>query len=180
MRQTTIARNYAEALLALATKAGDLDGWGTTIGALADVLQGDRTLANFLAAPQIAAVDKNRVLGKALAGKVPPLLLRFVQKVVENRRQLLIGEIATEYGNLVDDRAGRVHATVTVAREASAADRALIAERLSKALGKEVVPHLRLNPAIIGGLVVKVGDTVMDGSVRRRLSLLRGQLLATR
>lgn len=180
MRDTTIARNYAEALVALAGKAKSLDGWGATFGALADAIMQDVRLQNFLAAPQVAADEKNRVIEKAFAGKIPQPMLRFVQKLVDNRRQMLLPEIATEYAHLVDAQAGRVHAQVTVAREASEADRAAIAAQLSARLGKTVVPHLTVNPAILGGAIVRVGDTVMDGSVRKRLNMLRGRLAAGR
>jgi F-type H+-transporting ATPase subunit delta len=70
-----------------------------------------------------------------------------------------------------------VHANVTVAREATAADESKIAEQLTRVVGKTVVPHVTVNPAILGGVVVRIGDTVMDGSVRRRLARLKGQML---
>jgi F-type H+-transporting ATPase subunit delta len=65
-----------------------------------------------------------------------------------------------------------------VARDATAVDEARIGEQLSRVLGKKVVPHMSVNPAILGGVVVRIGDTVMDGSVRRRLANLRGKMLA--
>ena len=68
---------------------------------------------------------------------------------------------------------------MTVARDANDAERAAIVEQLSRAFGKIVVPHLTTNPGIIGGVVVRVGDTVMDGSVRKRLSALRQRILTT-
>jgi F-type H+-transporting ATPase subunit delta len=91
---------------------------------------------------------------------------------------MLIPEVSSEYDKLLDIHEGRVHANVTVARETSAEDEAKIAEQLSRVIGKTVVPHLNVNPAILGGVVVKIGDTVMDGSVRRRLARLKGQILA--
>jgi F-type H+-transporting ATPase subunit delta len=69
-----------------------------------------------------------------------------------------------------------VHARVTVSRETTDADVQAMAASLSKALGKSVVPHVTVNPKILGGVVVRVGDTVMDGSVKRRLEKLRGQM----
>jgi F-type H+-transporting ATPase subunit delta len=179
MRDTTIARNYAEALLALARKANALEAWEATFHAVADAVQQEERLVNFLAAPQVAAADKKRVLEKAFGQALPRPMVLFLQKLVDNRRQMLLPEIAVEFANLVDESAGRVHARVTLAREASDADRAAIARQLSERLGKTVVPHVHVNPAILGGVVVKVGDTVMDGSVRKRLSMLRTRLTGT-
>lgn len=176
MRDTTIARNYAEALLALARKANALDAWGGMISAVSDAIEREPRLALFLAAPQVPAAQKNQIIEKAFGPVLPKLLVRFLQKLVDNRRQTLIPEIAVEYANLVDETEGRVHAQVTLAREASEADRALIAKQLSARLGKVVVPHLHVNPAILGGVIVKVGDTVMDGSVKKRLATLRSRL----
>ncbi len=180
MRDSTIARNYAEALFALAGKTGDLDGWGALISELSAAIEQDVRLHNFMAAPQVSAMDKKRVIEKAFGGKLPQPMMRFLQKLVDNRRQMLLPEIAVEYGNLVDEKAGRVHAQVTVSRETSDAERASIAAQLSTKLGKTVVPHLVVNPAILGGLVVRMGDTVMDGSVRKRLNSLRSRLMTAR
>ena len=180
MRNQTIARNYAEALLSLAQKANDLDGWGAMVGGLSDAVQRDARLTNFLAAPQVSAVDKKRVIEKAFMDSVPRPLVRFLQKLIDNRRQMLLPDIATEYANLVDETSGRVHAQVTVARETTGTDRERIAAQLSEALGKTVVPHVIVNPDILGGIIVKVGDRVMDGSVRKRISLLRSRLTAPR
>ena len=116
MRDVSIARNYAEALLALATKAKGTAEWGGLISAMGDAVAKDAKLRQFLEAPQIAAADKNAVLGKALEGKAPKPFIRFIQKLVANRRQMLLSEVAVEYHNLLDAAEGRVHARVTVAR----------------------------------------------------------------
>lgn len=180
MRDTSIARNYAEALLALARKAKDTAGYGALISAVGDAVAQDPTLRNFLEAPQVSVEQKNGVLQKALTGKAPRPFVLFVQKLVTNRRQMLIPEVAVEYHNLLDEAEGRVHARVTVSRAFDEAGRASIAKALSAALKKEVVPHVTVDPRILGGVVVRVGDTVMDGSVRRRLSRLRDRLVAAR
>lgn len=179
MRQTTIARNYAEALVDLATKANDLRGWGTLIQSIADAMARDQKLRAFLETPRVDASTKNAVLRKALADRAPAKFVRFIEAVVQRRRQMLIPEIAVQYSDLVDAIENRMHATVTVAREADDRTRALIAERLSKVFAKTVVPHITVDPRIIGGLVVRVGDTVMDGSVRSRLGSLRRKMLST-
>lgn len=180
MRATTIARNYAEALLVLARKANDLDSWGLAMNGVAAAMESDARFRNFLAAPQISASQKNVVLGKAFTGKLPPMMVRFLQKLVQNRRQMLLPVIATEYANLVDEATGRVHAQVTVARETSEAERNAIAQQLSRAFSKTVVPHVSVNPEILGGVIVKVGDQVLDGSVRKRLKTLRARIVTAR
>ncbi len=178
MRDTTIARNYAEALLALARKAGDLQAWGRMIDDVANAMERDDRLRNFLEAPQIAAEQKNAVLAKAFEDRAPRLFLRYLQRLVKNRRQMLIPQIANEYRDLVDEVEGRVHAQVTLAKPIDDEQRAAIARQLTQKLGRTVVPQVRVNPNILGGIIVRVGDRVMDGSVRRRLSLLRGRMLA--
>jgi F-type H+-transporting ATPase subunit delta len=180
MREPTIARNYAETLLELAQKAGDLGGWGEMIDRIADAMETDRRLRMFLESPRVSAQRKNEILQKAFGGGLPRNFVRFLQALVTHRRQMLIPVIAHEYHNLVDRVEGRVHASVTVAREPDEADRQLVISQLSRTLGKEVVPHFHVNASILGGVIVRVGDTVLDGSVRRRLATLRQRMMGTR
>jgi len=179
MNDATIGRNYAETLLTLAKKSGEEEEWGALIEAIAVAMQEDRTLKTFLESPKLAASQKIEILARALGKRVPPVFLRFLEIVVSKRRQMLIPEIASEYRALIDESEGRVHANVTVAREPAGPEKDALARQLSRVLGKRVVPHITLNPAILGGLIVKIGDTVMDGSVRRRLATLRSRMLAT-
>ena len=180
MRDTTIARNYAETLLVLATRAEDLRGWGKILGDVATAVRENPTLRLFLESPRISAAEKNEVIARAFQDRMPRLMLRFFQTLVQHRRQMLIPEIAEEYLNLVDAAEGRIHARVTVARETDEAGRAAIAGQLSRVFGKDVVPHITVDSAIMGGVVVHVGDTVLDGSVRKRLSSLRRRMLTGR
>jgi F-type H+-transporting ATPase subunit delta len=180
MRETTIARNYAETLLELARRAGDLRGWGELIEQVSDAVETDRRLRIFLESPRVSGQQKKEVIQKAFGGALPRDFVRFLQALVTHRRQMLVPAIAHEYHDLVDQVEGRIHASVTVARDADEADRQVIATQLSRALGKDVVPHFHVNPAILGGVVVRVGDTVLDGSIRRRLAALRANMLGAR
>jgi F-type H+-transporting ATPase subunit delta len=179
MNAERIGRNYAEALLSLARKSDEVEEWGALIDAISVGMREDQTLKTFLESPKLSAAHKIEILGKALGRRVPPLFLRFVETVINKRRQMLIPEIASEYRMLIDESENRVHANVTVAREPSEPEQDALARQLTRLLGKKVVPHISLNPAILGGVIVKVGDTVMDGSVRRRLATLRQRMLAT-
>jgi F-type H+-transporting ATPase subunit delta len=172
----SVARNYAETLLTLARKANDTAGWGTMIRQVADAIMADTTLSQFLESPRIAGEQKAAVLGKALGDRVPQLFLRFLQQLVKNRRQALLPQIASEYETLLDASQGIVHAKVTLAKPATEAEVGSIGAQLSKVVGKQVVPHVSIDPNILGGVVVRMGDTVMDGSVRRKLSILRRRM----
>jgi len=180
MRDSTIARNYAETLLVLATRAEDLRGWGKMLTDVATAMRENPTLRLFLESPKVSAAQKSEVIGKAFTDRMPRLMMRFLQTLVHHRRQMLIPTIAEEYLNLVDEAEGRIHARVTVAQETDDAGRAAIATHLSRMFGKEVVPHLTVDPSIMGGVMVHVGDTVLDGSVRKRLASLRRRMLTGR
>jgi F-type H+-transporting ATPase subunit delta len=180
MRDTTIARNYAETLLVLAGRAEDLRGWGKILTDVSSAIQQNSTLRLFLESPKVSGAQKCEVIGKAFSDRMPRLMLRFLQTLIANRRQMLIPEIAEEYLNLVDEAEGRIHARVTVAKETDDAGRDAIAQHLSRMFGKQVVPHLTVDPSIMGGVVVHVGDTVLDGSVKKRLASLRRKMLTGR
>jgi F-type H+-transporting ATPase subunit delta len=177
MRDSTIARNYAEALLELGRRADDQVGWGGLIAEVADAIGANPTLRLFLESPRVSPAQKSEILSKAFQDRMPRLFVRFLQTVVVKRRQMLLPAIAAAYRDLLDESQGRVHAQVTFARAVSDEQRAAVAQRLSTLLGKEVLPHVTIDPAIIGGVVVKVGDRVMDGSVRRRMRLLRERMV---
>ena len=176
MRDSTIARNYAETLLALADKAEDRAGWGKLVQDIADAIESDIKLRRFLESPRISGSEKSNVLAKAFGDRVPAIFLRFLQILVTKRRQMLVPAIATEYHAILDEAEERVHADVTVAQQPAGGDEQRIAEQLGRVLGKRVVPHFSVNPAILGGVIVKVGDTVMDGSLRRRLHRLKWRI----
>ena len=179
MNEQRIGRNYAEALLTLARKSGEEEQWGALIEAISGAMRENPTLRTFLESPKLSASRKIDLLNKALATGAPPVFLRFLETVILKRRQMLIPEIASEYRMLIDESEDRVHVNVTVAREPEQRERDALAKQLSRLFGKRVVPHISINPAILGGVIVKVGDTVMDGSVRRRLATLKQRMLAT-
>ncbi len=180
MNESTIGRNYAEALLALARKSGDVEEWGKLLDAIATAMREDQTLKTFLESPKIAAAQKNAIIERALGRKAPKFFVRYIETVIQKRRQMLIPAIAVEYQALIDESENRLHANVTVAREPTGPEKDALARQLTRLFGKRVVPHISQNPAILGGLIVKVGDTVMDGSVRKRLSTLKQRMLAAR
>jgi F-type H+-transporting ATPase subunit delta len=178
MKSVTIARNYAEALFDAADARRDTDRYGELIDAVAGAVQSDPRIAVALDSPRVAKATKGEILRKALAGLVPDEFVRFLEAVVRRGRQGLLGEIAVEYQRLLDTKLKRVHAGVTVAKDLDETLEKEIVVRLTRALGKEVRAHFQTDAAILGGVVVRVGDRVFDGSLRRRLMALRRRMLA--
>jgi len=179
VKSTTIARNYAEALV-LAAEAGDKNAvelYGRLMDAVAGAVQADERIAVALDSPRVAKATKAALLERALADLAAPEFVRFLQAVVRRGRQGLLGEIAQEYQALVDLKLDRVHAGVVLVEEPDARLEKQIVERLTAALGKDVRAHFRAERGIIGGVVVRVGDRVYDGSLKRKLTVLRRKMM---
>lgn len=177
MRDVTIARNYAEAMYELAERHDEVEAYEAAFGELDRALVVDPRVRMFLETPKIDGERKAAVLRAAFEGGVPERFLRFVLLVLRNHRQRLYAEIGAEYRRILEETAGRAHVDVTLAREPDEGFEREIAGDLSRLLGKEVVPHVRVNPAILGGIIVRHGDRVIDGSLRRQLVSLRRNMM---
>lgn len=171
MRNVTVARNYAEALFALG------DDYGEALDGVAGAIQADPRIATVLESPRVSKAAKSQILERALEGEVPREFVRFLQAVVRRGRQGLLGEIAQEYQVLLDEKLNRVHAGVTLATDPDSRTQEQVVERLANALGREVRAYFRSDPRILGGVVLRVGDRIFDGSVRRRLTAIQRRML---
>ncbi len=177
MRDETIARSYAETLFDLAERHEGLDAFGAGIETVAKLLDEDPRFRLFLETPRITDVDRKAVVRKAFGGELPKQLVNFLLVTIDKRRQRLLRDISRQYHALVDERMGREHVEVTMARPVDDELHAAISRSLSTLLGKKAIPHVRVRPEILGGLIVRTGDTIYDGSVRRQLEGMRRQLL---
>ncbi len=177
MREPTIARNYAQALFELGERSGDTERFADLTEALAGAITALPAVRMALESPRVPKPKKQEILRNALDDYAPEPYLRFLDAVVKRGRQGLLPAIAREYLALVDEKFNRVHAGITLAREPDKALQKLIRTRLSEVIGKDVIPHYRTDPAILGGLVLRLGDRIIDGSLRRKMKSLRRQLL---
>jgi F-type H+-transporting ATPase subunit delta len=177
VRAETVARNYAEALFTLGERSGQSEGYADLIDAVAAAIENAPEVQAVLMSPRVPKQQKTRLLGAALRG-APREFVLFLTAVVKRGRQTLLREIATQYHALLDLKLNRVRAGVTLARQADPALQRSIADALSRQLGKEVIPSFSVDPSILGGTIVRIGERIHDGSVRRRLTKLRRHLLA--
>ena len=177
MTNETIARNYAATLFDLAQRHDGLEVFADGMDMVVGLLDQNPSFRLFLETPRIADRDKKELLKKVLGGVLPRPLLSFLQVTVDKRRQRFLGTIAEGFHGLLDEHLGRAHVTVTVARELDSEALGELSTKLSSLLGKEAIPHVRVKPAIMGGVHLKTGDTVYDGTLRRRMKQLRRQLV---
>jgi F-type H+-transporting ATPase subunit delta len=180
VKDLAIARGYAEALFEVGEKAGEVEAYGPALQALADTFSADPRTARFFDTPRISSADRRQAVGRALSGRVPERLLNFVMLLLEKGRQPLIPEIAEAYQELLDDHTGQHRAFVTLAHEPDDETKAVIAGRLSELLGQEIRPEITINPAILGGLIVRYGDRWLDASLRRHLVALKREMIHAR
>ena len=177
MTNETVARNYAGTLFELAQRHEGLDAFWNGLDAVVRLRDGNPNFKLFLETPRISDGEKKDLLKRVFGAALPRPLLNFLQVTIDKRRQRLLGLIAEEFRGLLDEHFGRAHVTVTVARGLSDEALAELAGKLSALIGKEAIPHVRIKPAVLGGVHLKTGDTVYDGTLRRRMKQLRRQLV---
>jgi F-type H+-transporting ATPase subunit delta len=174
----TIARNYASTLFDLARRHDSLESYAQGMDTVVRLLDQNPSFKLFLETPRIADRSKKEVLKKVFGPTLPRTLLNFLQVTIDKRRQRLLGLIGQEFHALLDEHLGRTHVTVTLARDPDPATLDELSRKLSTLLGREAIPHVRVKPGILGGVHLKAGDTVYDGTLRRRIKQLRRQLVS--
>ena len=180
MRDETIALRYAETLFELAKRHEGVEAYGEGIELVSRLLNDHPDFRRFLETPRVKAEATKAMVRKVFGEVLPKKLVSFLLVVIDKRRQRLLQAIALQFHLLVDEYHNRTHVEVTVARQLDDDAVAELARRLTGILGKEAIPHVRVRPQVLGGVVVRTGDTIYDGSLRRRIEDMRLQMLTAK
>jgi F-type H+-transporting ATPase subunit delta len=173
-----IADVYGEALLGAADAAGQTAAILEELDSLvADVLDAHPDLERVLVSGVISHEDRSGILDRVLGGQASPLLMNFLKVVSRHGRMNCLRAIAAQAHLLHQKRLGEVAVEVTTATPLEAAARERLREVLGQVAGGEPVLHQHVDPALIGGIVVRVGDTIYDASVARQLQTMRQQMI---
>jgi F-type H+-transporting ATPase subunit delta len=173
----SVAKVYAVALLDAAAKEGGLDGALEEFGSFVqDVLAPNPTFGRVLQSPVTSVDDKVRLIDKVLGGRGSPLFVNFLKVLAKHGRLELVQGVYRAALIEQERRTHKVRVRVTSATPLSASALQSITERLSQSLESAPIVETVVDPGLVGGLVIRVGDTVYDGSVRNRLKQLRGKL----
>ncbi len=178
MREESVARRYAAAYLAVALNSGDVLAARDNMRRVADTIGTHPMLASLLHRPQVTAARKKSVLAEVLKTEATPATLAFLNLLTDKRRIDLVGEIATELERLVRERQNIARATAVTAEALHPAQVEALRVSLEKRTGKTIELSTEIDPALLGGVLVRIGDTVIDGSVRGKLDRLHEQMLA--
>lgn len=173
----SLARRYARAIVSLGEDQKNLDKIGADLHAFAQALKVSQELVKILSNPAFPRADRKKIVD-ALASRfsVQPVTRTFLYVLLDKERLDQLPAISREIDALLEARAGRIGAEVTSATPLSAQQLAAITATLEKLSGKKVHVEKREDPALIGGVVAKLGDVVYDGSVRTQLRQLRDSL----
>jgi F-type H+-transporting ATPase subunit delta len=173
----SLARRYARAILQIGEAKKNLDKLGADLRALGGAMKVSHELADMLGNPAVKSADRLRVIDALLARvKATPEARNTVHLLLDHGRLPDLPAISRELDAMIEARAGRISAEVVSAVDLTAAQVKEITRTLEQVSGKTVQLEKKKDPALLGGLVAKVGDVVYDGSVRTQLRALRDEL----
>jgi F-type H+-transporting ATPase subunit delta len=178
MRQSGAAVQYARALLELANEQKQAEPIGQELTELGKIIASTKSLGSFLSDPGISSADRTDLLNKVFKGKVSPLIMNIMGVLNSKNRLGLLHSITDAYQELLDEQLGKVEVDVTVAHRLDASALEQVRQRISQALKKDAIVHQYVDEKIIGGMVLRVDDKLIDASVKNQLEAMKRQLLA--
>ncbi|MBI3268991.1 MAG: F0F1 ATP synthase subunit delta [Planctomycetes bacterium] len=177
MIERTLSKRYARALLAASVRQGIVARIEEEVLDLADTYKKDKRLREFLEHPRIPEATRLDVVRKLLAVRAHPLLAHFVEVLVEKRRTKFLPEIAAQYDALADEYEGVVRVTVTSRSPLARGQQDRLETQLGRRLGKKIDLRPQVDASLLGGVLLRIGDRILDGSVAGRLKAAREALL---
>jgi len=176
-RPTTAGRRYAEAAFQLAVRDDALDDWAAGL-ALAARFAADAGVLHVVDNPSVPHADRQAMTERLLDGRVSPSVLNLARLLTQRGRFGAFPAIAAEFGRLVNRRNNIVEAVITSAAPLTAGESDAIGARVRTMTGSGVTLRAEVDPDLIGGLTIRIGDQLLDASVRGRLERLREKLAA--
>ena len=173
MTHPRLARRYARALMSVAEEQKAVDTVANDFSLIDRALVMSRELKLMLASPVVRESRKNAVIREIFAKRISALTLAFLELLITKHREVHLQEMIAQYHALRDELRGVIAVDVHIAVDLEKRQEKALAEDLARRTGKTVQIRLVKDPAIMGGLVVKIGDTVLDASVRHQLAKLR-------
>jgi len=179
MLKGAVASRYAQALFDMACEQNTVDKWQAELEQVAGTVGSVSDLQRALLHPRVTAAEKHALLAGVFGGGISKAPLDFLFLVVDRHREAYLADIVARFAALADARRGVVEAEVDCTLELSPAEKDRLTAIMEKVTARKVRAKYRVNPALVGGVVVRIGDRVLDGSLRTRLARLAERLKAT-
>jgi F-type H+-transporting ATPase subunit delta len=177
---SAVGRRYGRAVFESATRAGTVEPVGADLAAIVALLEAEPALRRFLASPRVTEAEKTALFQRHLGPRVEKLTLSLLELLVDKRRVADLGNIAFAYHELVREAQGLVEARVITAHPLEPATGEAIRKQLERITGKHVTVLPEIDPSLLGGVKVMIGQKVIDGSVAFHMKRLREALVAVR
>jgi F-type H+-transporting ATPase subunit delta len=174
------AVTYARSLLELANERNEAEAINADLQALREAIESDRSFQEFLSNPSVSVSDRARVIKQTLEGRTSQLLRNFVGVLAANGRLGLLAEAAAAYDELLGEQLGKIEVDVIVAQRLTGDQLEQVRQKVSQALKKDAVVHQYVDESIIGGLILRVQDKLIDASVKHQLDAMRDKLKAAK
>lgn len=174
--ETIVAKRYARALLETAREAGQVAPIGDDLKAAVSAIADNVDFGRLLSHPNVDLKTKLQLLEQAFQGKVADSVLRTLQLIVERGRAAILGDLVTEYWNIANEALGQAEAVVTTPVPLTEKEAEEIRDRFGKLTGKTIKIENVVDPHILGGVRVRIGDRLYDGSLSGKLERLRKEL----
>lgn len=174
----SVDRVYAGALLEMAREQGRLDEVADEVDQLAELMRAEPGLRRLLASPAVARHERASSIERIFKGNLSDTLYNFLQVLNQRGRLDKLPSISQTFADMVAQERGLIEVDIFVPERLEASLANDVAARIGKALGKETVLHQYVDPSLIGGLKIRVGDRLIDGSVATQLKHMRRQLVA--
>lgn len=176
MLNKSVARRYAEAFFSIAREADKIDQFQQELEMVVATIEETESLKDYYAHLLIPAKSKREVTTRIFGNQLAPVTLNFLLMIIDKRRETYIGVITDEYKDMADESRNITKADLVAAVEVSEDELKSLAENISASMGKTVQLKLKVDQSLIGGLKLKIGDKIIDGSVAKRLQMLKEQL----
>jgi F-type H+-transporting ATPase subunit delta len=172
------AQAYAASVLDLANQQKQAEALGEELAALRQLVDENPGFREVLTNPVVSVVERQELLDKIFRGRISQLLFNALGVLNQKNRLGLVSQVAEAYHDLLDEQLGKVEVDLTVAQKLSPDQLEQARRRISQALGRDAVLHQYVDDAVLGGAVLRVGDKLIDASVRYQLQAMKEQLLA--
>lgn len=176
MLNKSVARRYAEAFFSIAREAGKVDEYQQELELVVRTVDESELLQEYFAHLLIPAKEKKEVANKIFAGQVSQATMNFISIIIDKKREAYLALITEQYTEMADEQRNILKAEMYSAREIPDADVSELAEKLSVSTGKTVQLKPMVDPSLLGGIKVRIGDQIVDATVAKKLEMLKNAM----